>query len=401
MFRPISISFSPNFQSDDIALAVRLLFRTCNTKKPLDTFRKEFRKYIGSSYVALFSSGRAGMYYCLKALGVGKGDEVLVQAFTCVSVPDAILWTGAVPVFVDVKRETYNVDPEDFEKKITPHSKAVIVQHTFGIPANIKVVQSIARRHGLVVIEDCAHALGGSLHSLPLGSFGDLAVFSFGRDKMISSVFGGAVCVKDKKTAKVLKEFEDHLLTPTLFFVYQQLFYLIIYAISLPFYNIGLGKIILRATSMFGLLSKAIRPEERRGKMPPFIHYAFPQKLGCLLFHQWKKIEIFTRHRKAISEIYIKKLSLPLKSYPYIRVPFVVKNKIAFLDRAKRFGIHLGNWYRSPIDPSGKDATVFHYKKCKEAEFLAEHTVNLPTHINIKKMDAEKIIAFINNALEI
>src|SRR5581483_4013141 len=112
------------------------------------------------------------------------------QAFTCVAVPNSVLWTGAKAIYADID-ETGNLDPKDLEKKITKKTKAVIIQHTFGIAANMDAIQKVLKGKKIILIEDCAHALGASYKGKKLGTFGEFAFFSFGRDKVISSVFGG------------------------------------------------------------------------------------------------------------------------------------------------------------------------------------------------------------------
>lgn len=115
---------------------------------------------------------------------------MILQAYTCVSVSNAIIATGAKPIYVDIDAQTLNINPQLIEKHITQKTKAIIVQHTFGIPADIHAIQSIVKKHQLFFIEDCAHALGAQYKEKMVGSFGDIAVYSFGRDKVISSVNG-------------------------------------------------------------------------------------------------------------------------------------------------------------------------------------------------------------------
>jgi dTDP-4-amino-4,6-dideoxygalactose transaminase len=323
-----------------------------------------------------------------------EGDEILIQAFTCVAVPNAVIWNDLRPVFVDIN-DAYNFDLVDLERKITPQTKAILVQHTFGIPANMEMVKNIAKKHNLFIIEDCAHALGNSYDDKLLGSFGDVSILSFGRDKIISSVFGGAALAKDKKIAEALEKYEGQLEPAPRFFAFQQLFYLITYAISLPLYSLAVGKIILKIARMIGLLSQAVYKKEWSGQMPFFTHYAFPEKLAVLALHQWQKLDAFSVHRTKISAYYIEQLGLDIPPAPYLRVPFVVKNKPAFLKAAQRAGLHLGNWYRGPVDPVGSDLEHLGYTTCHRAEELAKTTINLPTHTNTSLEDATKIVTFI------
>jgi dTDP-4-amino-4,6-dideoxygalactose transaminase len=395
--KPISISFAPNFEKDDNALALKLLCglipkaAVLSAKEKLST---AIETMFSGQRAFLFSSGRSALYYAIKALGLQEGDEVLVQAFTCVAVPNAVVWNSLRPVFVDIDN-SYNFDLVDLERKVTSQTKAILVQHTFGISANMEMIKNIASKHNLYIIEDCAHALGNTYGGKLLGTFGDVSILSFGRDKIISSVFGGVALSKDKNIAAALEKYAGQLETAPRFFALQQLFYLITYAISLPLYNLLVGKIILKITRMIGLLSQAVYKKEWGGQMPQFTHYAFPEKLAVLALQQWQKLEAFSAHRTKISAYYIEQLGLDMSPAPYLRVPYIVKNKPAFLKAAQRMGLHLGNWYRGPVDPVGSDLEHLGYITCPHAEELAKTTINLPTHINISIDDAVKIVTFI------
>lgn len=406
MNRPISTSFSPNFQKDDVRLSMRLIGSLVTGKTDtttLDKVRARIAQVVNQSSlqpqnVALFSSARAGLFYSLKALNLQEGDEVIIQAFTCVAVPASVVWAGLTPVFVDIDKKTYNIDIEDLSKKITNKTRVIIVQHTFGIPAPIKEILKIASEKNIYVIEDCAHVFGGTLNGKVLGTFGDIGVFSFGRDKALSSVFGGAVIAKDKNLSARLTSYEKSLIQPPLWFVLQQLFYPVLYNIALPVYDL-LGKAILWAAARVGFLSKAVQKTEHAGGKPTFLHYSFHPALAALLLQQLDKASLFNQHRKNVSNQYIHRLGLGLlNEIPYLRVPLYVENKGAFLKKAQKKGVHLGNWYRAAIDPPNSLTGPFNYKSCLVAEDLAAHTVNLPTHINTSQQDVETILSLCQTA---
>ena len=228
-----------------------------------------------------------------------------------------------------------------------------------------------------------------------MGGGGGWAILSLGRDKVVSSVFGGAVVSKNASINKRLAHYEKNLAKAPLFFSIQQLSYLVLYALALPFYNILIGKILLRVVRIGGLLSPAVYDQEKKGKMPRFTDYAFPEALCMLALHQLAKLDCFLKHRKKISAFYIEKLKLPLERRPYLRVPYGVENKIGFLKKAQKAGLHLGNWYRGPVDPPDADLDRLGYVACPQAEKNAQHTVNLPTNINVSLHDAQKVVSFI------
>ena len=153
-----------------------------------------------------FWKGRVALYAILKALKVGAGDEVIAPGFTCVVVANAIRFAGAKPVFVDIESQGYNLDPERVEGAITPRTRAVIIQHTFGIPARIKEVQAICDQHGLDLIEDCAHVFGSNMNGTPLGSIGKAAFYSSQWSKPYTTGLGGVATTSDDPLAAALSD---------------------------------------------------------------------------------------------------------------------------------------------------------------------------------------------------
>lgn len=141
------------------------------------------------------------LYVILEALGIGSKDEIILPAFTCVVVPNAMIYHGIKPVYVDIEPDTYNIDVSKIKEKITPQTKAIYAQHTFGIPCNMDCIARIAKDHGLIVIEDCAHALGASLNGRKVGSLGHVAYFSTDHSKVISTSTGGMITTKGPGTS--------------------------------------------------------------------------------------------------------------------------------------------------------------------------------------------------------
>ena len=139
---------------------------------------EEWCRYVDVPYCRAVSSGTSGLHMALWTAGVGPGDEVLVPAYSFMASALVVLHVGAAPVFVDVKGDTYNIDPKLIEARITPRTKAIMVVHLSGLPVEMDAVAAVAKRHGLAVIEDCAHAHGATYKGKKTGSFGDAASFS-------------------------------------------------------------------------------------------------------------------------------------------------------------------------------------------------------------------------------
>lgn len=170
--------------------------------KEVDKFEKEYAAYCGSKYCVGCGNGLDALYLILRAYGIGKGDEVLVPSNTYIATALAVSYTGAMPVFVEPRLESYNINPEKIEEKITARTRAVIAVHLYGQPAEMKEIVEIAKKHGLKVIEDSAQAHGATYYGKKTGNLGDAAGFSFYPGKNLGALGdGGAVVTDDKDLA--------------------------------------------------------------------------------------------------------------------------------------------------------------------------------------------------------
>jgi len=163
------------------------------------TFESEFARFIGCSHCVAVNSGTDALVMALKALGIGEGDEVITVSHTAVATVEAIQLCGAVPVLVDVDRESYCMDPHLLETVLSVNTKAILPVHLYGHPADMPPILELAKKHGLYVIEDCAQAVGAFYKGRPVGSFGDAAAFSFCQDKILTTGGEGGMVVTNKK----------------------------------------------------------------------------------------------------------------------------------------------------------------------------------------------------------
>src|SRR3989454_7896298 len=173
----------------DCVQALRYLLRPDQLVQgaKIEEYEQAFAGTVGVKYAISFASGRIGLYGLLRALGVGEGAEVLLSVPTHIVVANAIRYTGARPVYVDCRVEDYNIDLGDAERRITPRSRVLLLQHTFGIPVDMDAALAFARRHNLMVIEDCVHALGARYDGRPEGTFADSAFLSTAESKINST----------------------------------------------------------------------------------------------------------------------------------------------------------------------------------------------------------------------
>jgi 8-amino-3,8-dideoxy-alpha-D-manno-octulosonate transaminase len=172
-------------------------------------FEKTFAKYMGAKYALGVTSGSAALTVALTALDVGPGDEVICPAFTFVATYEAVLEVGAIPVMADID-DTLNLDPDEISRKVTAKTKAVIPVHMCGSAAQIERIVKIAKKHKLLVLEDNAQALGGSVNGKMLGTFGNMGTFSFDHYKVITAGEGGMVITNDEKLYHRAEWYHDH-----------------------------------------------------------------------------------------------------------------------------------------------------------------------------------------------
>jgi perosamine synthetase len=403
----IHTSLSPNAQRDDVFLALGLLLRpdrwhdgrlVRNVEQTLETLVPGMR-------VTTVDSGRTALATLVSALGIGPGDEVLVQGYTCVAVPGPVLWAGAVPVYVDCA-DDLTMDVDDLKRKITSKTKAVVVQHTFGMPARIDEILAVAKEHDLVVIEDCAHALGGTHHSKPLGTFADASFFSFGRDKCISSVFGGAIAVRSDALHAKVRALTDAYPLPSTLWITRLLWHPIILSLSKATYNsFGIGRLILGAARRLGIIARAVQPVELSGGKPTFVFHRFSPALAALALNQLEKLPRFVEHRRTCARSYAEKLAgladvvLPpaAEGHTYLRYTLQVPEPQACRAKARAAGIELGDWYTTVLAPNGVAYAGVRYApgSCPNAERLAARSLNLPTHIGITPEMIDTIVKYV------
>jgi dTDP-4-amino-4,6-dideoxygalactose transaminase len=412
-FKPISISLSPNVEKDDLRLALNLIIRPWLWKqgKAIKNLEDEFKKYLGVKYAFSFNSGRSSLYAILKAMELPEDNKVFLQAFTCNAAINPILWAKLKPIYVDCNKDDFNVDIESLKQKISenPDAKILMVQHTFGMPANMDEVNLIVRQNGLALIEDCAHSLGAEFNGRKVGTFGKAAFFSFSRDKIISSVYGGMAVTNDDEIGKKLQDLQKKFGQVSLCWTCQQIWHpILLHYFILPVYNfLDLGKIFLVLSQWFHVLSKAVSWKEKRGQRPDYFPRNLPNALAIMALNQFTKLRKFNVHRNNIAEIYYKELAntkfelpkkFPERKSTFLR--FTVKHKDAheiIYEAWHKQNILLGDWYTTPIAPFDTKLEEMHYKMgdCPNAEYLAKRTLNLPTHINISKKDLERIINFL------
>lgn len=361
---------------------------------------RSLSSFLQTPFVFLCDSGRSAIVLALKAIGVEKGDRVAVQAYTCMVVANAIHAVGAKPVFIDVDNHG-NMSSLDLKQKIDSQVRAIIIQHTFGIPADLNRILAVANERGIRTIEDCAHALGGEKDGKQLGTFGDIGIFSFGSDKVISTSRGGAITTSSKELAHCLEEEEKRLPPLSSLIIARHL-------VSFPIFWVGrrlydffwVGKAFLKLCAFVGLIPRIITRGEKRGVWPAGTPARLPNALAAILLNQLHTLPRTLAYRRELAHYYAETLHYPFdEEGTYLRYPVFVNKAEELLQKAKKKKIILGDWYQSVVAPSDSQQEASGYREggCPNAERLARLSVNLPTHQYIRIKDVHRILALLKD----
>lgn len=201
-------------EEDDIQAVMEVLRSDYLTTGPkVAEFEKTVADYVGAKYAVAVSNGTAALHIACLAAGIKEGDEVITTPITFAASANCVLYCGGKPVFADIKQDSYNIDPEDIERKITPQTKAIIPVHYTGQPCEMDAIHELARKHSLLVIEDAAHALGADYKGKRIGSMSDMTEFSFHPVKPITTGEGGMVVTNNEDLYKRLSLFRTHGIT--------------------------------------------------------------------------------------------------------------------------------------------------------------------------------------------
>jgi len=175
------------------------------------SFEADFAAYIGTKHCVGVGNGTDALFMAIQCLGLGKGDEIITAANTFIATAEGIGWTGATPVFVESEAGSYNIDATKIEAAITDKTKAIVPVHLYGQPADMDAIMAIAKKHNLLVIEDCAQAHGATYKGQKVGTFGDVACFSFYPGKNLGA-YGdaGAITTNNENLATKIRQLGDH-----------------------------------------------------------------------------------------------------------------------------------------------------------------------------------------------
>jgi dTDP-4-amino-4,6-dideoxygalactose transaminase len=334
-----------------------------------ERFEKAFTEYLGGGYAIAVSNGTAALHLALASLGIEEGDEVILPSLTFVATANAVLYVGARPVFADnVSTENLNISPEEIEKKITKKTKAIIVMHYGGYPCEMKAILGIAKRHGLYVIEDAAHAPGAEYHGKKCGLIGEVGCFSFFSNKNLVTGEGGMVVTRDKTLAERIQRMRSH------------------------------GMEALSWDKYLGRLSSY----DIRGLGYNYRTTEIQSALGLV---QLKKLDRNNRKRKRLVQLYVnglqkvEEISIPFSRlkghpsyhlFPILVAPHIDRNSV--MERLKRFGIQTSVHY-PPVHLFSFYRKRFSFKRgmLPKTEEVSRREVTLPLHPRMAERDVKWI----------
>ncbi|MBI2085896.1 DegT/DnrJ/EryC1/StrS family aminotransferase [Candidatus Daviesbacteria bacterium] len=323
--------------------------------KWVEKFEDEFAKFIKVKYAVAVSSGTTALYLALLALGIEKGDEVITTPFTFIASSNAILYTGAKPVFVDIDPKTFNIDPDKIEQNLTFRTKAILPVHLYGLPADMKKILQIAKKHHLFVLEDAAQAHGAKIDNRLVGSFGDLAAFSFYPTKNMTTGEGGMITTNDEILAKKLKMLRNH-------------------GMEKRYYHDSLG-----------------------------FNFRMTNMAAAIGIHQLKKLNKFNKNRAENAQF----LTEHLSTVDGIQTPFIPpgfthvfhqytvlikkdnRNKLA--EYLNKNGVSTSIYYPIPVHKQKFMLPMYPNLHLKNAETVASEVLSLPVHPAVKKGDLARI----------
>lgn len=369
-------------------------------------YEQAVESFFGTGEAFAFWKGRIGLFAVLKALGIGPGAEVIVPGYTCVMVPGPVLYTGAKPVYADIEPDCYGVRPDEVARKITGRTKAILVQHTYGLPGAVKQLRQIADQHGVALIEDCCHTFGGRLDGQLLGTFGKAAFFSSQWNKPFSTGLGGLALVHDRELARRVKAEQSSYPIPPSRAAFMLASQLLVYeATVFPSTTARITRIFRWLTGkglVVGSSSKAefevALPQDyalRAASVQCQLGWQELARIGANLGH---RVKTAARYFEELPKLGYTVPKLPAGAdAPILRFPLRVANKCEVLAKAPAYGVEIGSWFDCPLHPAETNQAAFGYVsgECPVAERAAREVINLPTHRRVSAQDIERTLEFV------
>ena len=373
-------------------------------------YKTEIAKHLGASAdeIFLYWKGRVALYAILKAMDIHKGDEVVLPAFTCVVVPNAIKYLGATPIYVDIDAKTYNFDLKQLESKITERTKVIICQNTFGLSSNVEKVVAFAKENNIKTIEDCTHGFGGTYKGKPNGSYCDAAFYSTQWNKPYSTGVGGFALVTDKDLKAKLEKvnadlepatFKDRISLSTLYFVREKILTDNRYWRMVKLYRwLSKHKLVQGSSSGTEIESTEMPSHYFKGMSTTQMKKGITNlaKLGEMIPLRKVNAVIYSEYLKSKGKTYVP--TEQFQDHSFLKYPFLVKERDEVMRIAEECKVPLGEWFCSPIHPVMEHFDQWDFRECEfpVATKYSSEMLNLPTDVK----DTAPVLAFLDKIEE-
>lgn len=376
--------------------------------KRIINYQNSFAQRYSSLKAFSFWKGRVALYTILKALGVGKGDEAVLPGYTCVMDVNPIKYLSATPIYVDIEPETFNMNIDLLEEKITPQTKVIIAQHTYGYVCDMDRIMEIAAKHNVAVIEDCCLCVGSTYKGKLAGTFSKASYFSGQWNKPFTTGLGGMVITNDDELAEKIQKLRDtEMVKPSFKEVAMLAAQLAVYRAFIYPRTTAFAQELFRYLTKKGIVVGSSSTCEFAPEMEPDFFKAMSCVQACSGIRQLKKLDKNIAHRKEIAKLYDRLLvekGWPTRKYDsavqdpvMVRYPVRIKEKDKALSDACRHGIELGSWFECPLHPIETPLEAYNYKigMCPVAEKACTEVVNLPLHPRVSEKTVKKTVDFI------
>lgn len=365
-----------SISEEDIQAVVDVLHSDYLTTGPkIAEFERKMAEYVGARYAVAVANGTAALHAACFAARIKEGNEVITTPITFVASSNCILYCGAIPVFADIDPDTYNIAPEEIEKKITDRTKAIILVHYTGQPCEMDKILEIARKHNLVVIQDAAHALGADYRGKKIGGSGDMTTFSFHPVKHITTGEGGMIATNDEKLYQRLVLFRSHGITrdESIFLKNEGAWY---------YEQLALG-----------------------------YNYRITDIQCALGISQLKRLDDFLAKRRHLAERY----NEAFRNIQGIKIPYVkegcnsswhlyviqVKKRKEVFDKLREAGIGVNVHYIPIYKHPYYQQNGYQNVQCKNAEKLYQHIISLPLYPDLTDAKQDYVIEKVIGAVSI